>query len=112
MERVSDFRARVVRQYPDDSRLMLMRDRRVDGRMMVDVVTGFQTETLEEGFIYTEDVGLSFANGLIQKIVDEAWEAGVRPTGYSDVKNETAAIHSHLQDMRAITFHKLGMKEG
>jgi hypothetical protein len=43
--------------------------------------------------------------------MDRAWEAGFRPAGFSDVKNETAAIKGHLEDMRAIAFHKIGIKK-
>jgi hypothetical protein len=47
---------------------------------------------------------------LVQKIIDVAWEHGFRPTGYGDMKNETAAVRAHLEDMRAIAFKKIGVE--
>lgn len=39
-----------------------------------------------------------------QAIMDEAWNEGMRPTGFTDVKNETTAIKYHLEDMRKLVF--------
>lgn len=46
---------------------------------------------------------------FLQSIMDGAWEAGFRPSGYGDVKEATAAIRSHLEDMRALAFHATGV---
>jgi hypothetical protein len=47
---------------------------------------------------------------LLQALMDLAWENGMRPTGFKDVLNETAALKKHLEDMRAILFAKLEVK--
>ncbi len=43
---------------------------------------------------------------VLQSIMDTAWENGMRPTGFTDVKNETAAIRYHLEDMRKLIFER------
>lgn len=47
---------------------------------------------------------------LLQAIVDGAWEAGFRPSGYGDIRESLAAIDAHLQDMRALAFHATGVQ--
>ena len=42
--------------------------------------------------------------------MDKGWEAGFRPRGWADVKNETAALREHLSDLKAIAFHQLKIK--
>lgn len=44
---------------------------------------------------------------ILQSILDAAWEQGLRPTGFTDIKNETTAIKYHLEDMRKIAFNQL-----
>jgi hypothetical protein len=46
---------------------------------------------------------------FLQAIVDGAWEAGFRPSGYGDVKESLSAKDAHLQDMRALAFHATGV---
>lgn len=41
---------------------------------------------------------------ILQAILDAAWEQGLRPTGFKDIKNETTAIKKHLDDMRRLVF--------
>ncbi len=44
---------------------------------------------------------------IVQAIVDAAWEGGIRPTAAAV---RTDATDRHLEDMRLIAFHKLGIK--
>jgi hypothetical protein len=46
---------------------------------------------------------------VLQAIMNALWEHGLRPTGFGDIKNETAAIRGHLDDMRALAFGALKM---
>ena len=46
---------------------------------------------------------------FLQAIMDGAWEAGFRPSGYGDVREATAALRFHLEDMRALAFHATGI---
>lgn len=48
---------------------------------------------------------------LLQAFLDCAWGMGLRPTGYSDVHEAMKASDAHLQDMRAIVFNGLWMKD-
>lgn len=47
-----------------------------------------------------------------QRLADELWQAGVRPTQGKQSEGVTGAQTRHLDDMRAIVFHKLGIKTG
>lgn len=93
-------------------RLFIMRDdftrRGPSGCVTVEVATGFTFNEHEEGDVFDPMDGIANADQLIQVILDKAWEAGFRPSGFSDVKNETTAIKAHLQDMRSLAFHKIG----
>jgi len=48
---------------------------------------------------------------IMQALLDAAWENGMRPSGYGDVKESVAAVKAHLSDMRMIAFHKIGVKQ-
>lgn len=41
---------------------------------------------------------------LLQAIVDEAWNHGIKPAGYAEAIMENAAQRRHLEDMRALVF--------
>lgn len=47
------------------------------------------------------------ASDLVKAIVDEAWRANIRPTAHLA---ENDAQMRHLEDMRKITFKKLGIE--
>ena len=100
-------RAYVVRDWQSSHRLILVQDQ---ARGKVDVLAGFEWVTYEEGDQFDPGAGIRKADELIQGIVNAAWDAGFRPAGFADVKNETAAIRVHLDDVRTIAFHKLGIK--
>ena len=60
--------------------------------------------------------GATFAQPLLtlehedaQALMDELWHAGVRPSDGTGSTGQLAATESHLADMRAIAFHKLGV---
>lgn len=78
--------------------------------MLVKVATGFTWEEQCEGALMGATEGIPRADDLIQSVVDKAWEAGFRPRGFSDIKNETAALREHLKDMKTIAFHGLKIK--
>lgn len=40
--------------------------------------------------------------GFLQAALEAAWNAGLRPLGFSDVRNELAAVRYHLEDMRKL----------
>lgn len=79
---------------------------------VVEVVNGFTFVEPEESDCHDPCTdGIANADELLQKIMDAAWEAGFRPRGFADVKNETAALRGHLADMRAIAFHHVGTEK-
>lgn len=48
------------------------------------------------------------AEAFLRAALNCAWEFGLRPDGYHDTRESMKATDAHLQDMRAIAFHKLG----
>lgn len=44
---------------------------------------------------------------FLQVMVDTAWKAGVRPSGFADHTNELTAVRYHLEDMRALAMSRL-----
>lgn len=76
----------------------------------VRVCTGFTWDEYQEGGLFDQFSGLPKADELVQAIIDRAWEAGFRPNGHNDIKNETEALREHLADMKTIAFHQLKIK--
>lgn len=102
------YRARIFESYATDSRrLVLIRDAE-PGK--IELATGFNWEKHDEGALFVSSAGIERSDEFVQVILNEAWEHGMRPSGFADAKNETTAIRAHLEDMRQIAFHKLGMK--
>ena len=46
-----------------------------------------------------------------QVLMDDLWEAGIRPTEGSGSAGAMKAVQNHLSDLKTILFHKLGIKE-
>jgi hypothetical protein len=44
-----------------------------------------------------------------QSFIDALWEAGVRPSNGEGSTGKLAATENHLNDMRKIVFHQLGV---
>lgn len=76
----------------------------------IKIASDFVWTEREEGDLFDPSEGIGRADDLIQAVMDSAWEAGFRPRGFSDVKNETSALREHLADLKAIAFHQLKIK--
>lgn len=48
--------------------------------------------------------GIVDTTQVLQAILDACWEYGMRPTGFKNSNDETAAIKYHLEDMRMLVF--------
>jgi hypothetical protein len=72
------------------------------------VVQELAIESVQEGMVITQGNGIlgasSFeeADDFLRAIMDVAWEAGMRPTGFEDHANELKATRFHLEDMRLL----------
>jgi hypothetical protein len=99
-------RTHIARDWNGNHRLILIRDQ---GRNQIEVLAGFEWVLCEQGAMFNPNDGVGGADELIQSIMNKAWEAGFRPAGYADVKNETDALRSHRDDLRTIAFHQLGI---
>ena len=76
---------------------------RHDGR--VDVMRSITVETSEPGSVMGEPLML-LASEEAQSLMDELWNAGVRP-GDVGSAGQLAAVQKHLEDMRALAFTSL-----
>lgn len=43
------------------------------------------------------------AENFVKAVMDAAWEAGVRPTGFADTTQQVQSMQSHINDLRGIT---------
>lgn len=59
-----------------------------NGGRAVHIVTGFTYSEHEEGDDYNVTDGLRNADGLIQAIINAAWEKGFRPVGYMAARDK------------------------
>jgi hypothetical protein len=102
------YRCRLFESYATDARrLVLIRD---SGPGKIELATGFTWREESEGAMFALSEGIERADDFLQPILNEAWDKGMRPAGFADVKNETAAIRDHLADMKAIAFHQLKIR--
>jgi len=53
---------------------------------------------------------LSLTEDQAQYLMDQLWNCGLRPTEGEGSPGALAALERHLEDMRAIAFHKLGVR--
>lgn len=65
-------------------------------------VSNLIISTLEEGMIPPEAMTLS--NSEAQRLMDELWHIGLRPSEGSGSAGALAATQKHLEDMRTIVF--------
>jgi hypothetical protein len=100
-------RTHIVRDWRGGHRLVLVQDHM---RGEINVCVGFEWVTRGEGDMFDSQDGIGNADELIQGIVNKAWDAGFRPVGFADVKNETTAMQRHLDDLRKIAFHHLSIE--
>ncbi len=67
--------------------------------------TAFKMETREE-MACEHPPWVVFDNDSIQRLMDELWHAGFRPTEGSGSAGSLAATERHLADMRTLVFSK------
>lgn len=72
-------------------------DRSMVTNMTMETYGRGQTISSAEPFIPYEE-----AKDFLQSLMDCGWEAGLRPTGFSDHTNELTAVRYHLEDMRKL----------
>jgi hypothetical protein len=106
----------IQRNWGDGHRLYICQDTSEQhpscpGSRIIKVANGFTWSDHCEGDAFDHSDGIRDPHDdLVQAIMDKAWEAGFRPTGFSEIKNETAALREHLADLKAIAFHQLKIK--
>jgi len=74
----------------------------IDGRTTY--VTNIELKNVDQGEVISPFVSMRKheTNGILQAIVDEAWQAGIKPRQLEDATNELKATKFHLEDMRLL----------
>ncbi len=54
---------------------------------------------------------LTLSRDAAQELMDSLWRCGVRPADIVDSAGALEAAQRHIADLRAVAFHKLGIKE-
>lgn len=104
------FRAYVQKSWGEGHRLLICYDEMRPGNplgALVRIADGFTWKETFEGAMFDPQEGIGGADDIIQSIMDRGWEAGFRPRGFTDMKNETSALREHLADMKTIAFNQL-----
>lgn len=70
------------------------------------LITKVELETQEEGFQFPATTTFDMPTQEMQSLVNQLWDLGIRP-----VQALESGSDAHLQDMRKIAFHKLGIKD-
>lgn len=88
-------------------RLFVARDRG-DGRL--DVLAPLTFTTIDAGLAAPDAPVLDIqdSEGFLRAMLNAAWDAGLRPDGFMDTRESMKATTAHLEDMRALAFHKIG----
>ena len=68
----------------------------------------FRWEVVEEGAECPRTFGLNMVGSQI--LMDDLWNAGLRPTEGSGSAGSLSATQGHLEDMRKIAFNQLGVE--
>lgn len=69
---------------------------------LVAVAIPIELEKVDDGWLAsrTDPPAISMQPELAQRLADELWQAGFRPTQGQQSEGQIAAVNSHLQDMR------------
>lgn len=62
----------------------------------------FQWETLPEGSLTPDGVGFHLPQSSAQRLMDDLWRHGLRPTNGEPSSATTAAMEAHIADLRAM----------
>lgn len=54
------------------------------------------------------DPGHSRVEAFLRSVLNRAWDMGLRPDGYHDVRESMKATQAHLEDMRMLVFRSIG----
>lgn len=100
------FKAEITKDFCSD--VWVIRAVRV-GFETNDALTGFEFRT-QDKFSTVEGVEMrgDEAKEFMQAMMDAAYDAGLRPSRAQDERH----LKAHLEDMRTITMHQLGVKGG
>ena len=106
-----DFKAKIDYDIGSDERVLLTRIKNNMTGELFTIIPTFQKKdflTRSDTFIPIDfnfkEPALISNSQFVQGVLDAAWEAGFRPTGFKDIQNETVAIKCHLEDMRRLVF--------
>lgn len=99
------FRAQRQPFFNDSVQLWLYETTTINGHVDASVGVSVELKKLEEKDQCRAQAPLiSLTPAEAQALVDELWQAGIRPTEGSGSAGQLAAVNRHLEDMRTIVF--------
>lgn len=81
-------------------------------QLVARVARAIEFEEIAEGGLYGPNPTFSISMETAQRAMDELWSCGIRPTQGKQSEGMFTAQGRHLDDMRAIAFAKLNIKQG
>ena len=82
----------------------------IDQQYMVAEPIKMRVRTSDE--LYEETIApLTIKSQAAQKLMDDLWDCGLRPSEGTGSAGQLAAVQKHLKDLRTILFNKLKITE-
>lgn len=85
--------------------------RRADGRFLAEGLPVVMKELTEEENAAHREPTFHLQMHEAQQLMDGLWSCGLRPSEGSGSAGALAATQKHLEDMRVIAMHKLGIEQ-
>ena len=74
------------------------------------LIVDYTVEYQEEGFSMPPEPTMRLHDDVAQALVNQLWDMGIRPAQAQ--QGPDSGVQKHLEDMRVIAFHKLGIQRG
>lgn len=101
-----DWKIRVQRdEISAGARLLLVYGETAD---TISTIAPLTVSTVDAGSMLEPTLEGKSAEQFLRAALNAAWEYGMRPDGFNDTRESMKATNAHLQDMRALAFHKIG----
>lgn len=91
---------RAVRHFDRFDSISIFVDKEENGKVFVGKPIKFEERELYEGDLYGPTVQLN--KHTAQKLIDDLWDCGLRPSEGSGSAGQLAAVQNHLEDMRKL----------
>ena len=74
----------------------------------ISVATNIEFEKVDVATILPDDSRIHVDKECLQRLVDQLWALGIRPTSAEDTRPLVEAKNQHIEDLRKIVFKLMG----